>query len=263
MNCKICNTKTINIFESKILKKYNIKYFKCENCGFLQTEEPYWLKEVYSESINKSDTGILSRNLHLAKQASVIIYFLFNKDSKFLDFAGGYGTFVRLMRDIGLDFYWCDAYSKNFFARGFEYDGSIKDIELITSFESFEHFTNPIKEIETMLSISSNIIFSTELLPDPVPAPSKWWYYGLNHGQHVSFYSLKTLKIIAQKYRLNLCSNNKNLHLITPKVISKPIFKILIKAARTPVFWWVKKQLQSKTWQDHLSLKRHNDINDS
>jgi hypothetical protein len=29
--------------------------------AFLQNEEPYWLEEAYSESINISDTGYLQR----------------------------------------------------------------------------------------------------------------------------------------------------------------------------------------------------------
>lgn len=121
MKCKICNSKSINIFNAKILKKYNRKYFHCQNCGFLQTEDPYWLEEAYEESINISDTGIMSRNLSLSQLSTLILFFFFNKNAKFLDFAGGYGIFVRLMRDIGFDFYWYDKFSNNLLARGFEY----------------------------------------------------------------------------------------------------------------------------------------------
>ena len=121
MNCKICNKKSNYIFNAKILNKYNIEYYHCPNCGFLQTEEPFWLEEAYKESINISDTGIMVRNLYLSKITTLIIYFLFDKNKKFLDYAGGYGIFVRLMRDIGFDFYWYDKYSENLLARGFEY----------------------------------------------------------------------------------------------------------------------------------------------
>jgi len=108
------------------------------------------------------------------------------------------------MRDIGFDFYWNDKYTQNIFARGFE-GGLLDNYEAITTFESFEHFVEPIKEIENMLLISKNIIFTTELLPSPVvPYPDKWWYYGLEHGQHISFYSEKTLNYIAKKYNLFL-----------------------------------------------------------
>jgi len=121
---------------------------------------------------------------------TILLALFFNKNGKFLDFAGGYGVFVRLMRDIGFDFVLYDKYTQNLFAKGFEYNPSHK-IEAITTFESFEHFAKPMDEIESMLKISKNIIFSTELLPDPIPKPEDWWYYGLEHGQHISFYSKK------------------------------------------------------------------------
>lgn len=74
MKCKICNHKTKNIFTAKILNKYNIKYYYCDHCGFLQTEEPYWLKEAYNDSISITDTGIMSRNISSSKMTAVILY---------------------------------------------------------------------------------------------------------------------------------------------------------------------------------------------
>lgn len=217
MNCKICYKANKYIFSAQILNKYTIDYYYCNHCGFLQTEEPYWLDEVYNEPINIYDTGYLRRNLTFSRTLPILLTMFFNKDGKFLDYAGGYGVFVRLMRDVGLDFYWDDKYTDNLFAKGFQYNG--QDIEAITTFESFEHFSEPEKEIENMLKISKNIIFSTELLPQVIPKPTEWWYYGLNHGQHISFYSEKTLNFIAKKYGLNYYTC-EGLHLLTEKKIS-------------------------------------------
>ncbi len=121
MTCKICGKENKFVFKAKILKKYEISYFHCENCGFLQTEEPYWLAESYKSPINISDTGYLSRNINLSKIVTTLLVSFFDYKKKFLDYAGGYGVFVRLMRDIGFDFYWYDKYTQNLFARGFEY----------------------------------------------------------------------------------------------------------------------------------------------
>jgi len=85
-----------------------------------------------------------------------------------LDYAGGYGVFVRLMRDIGFDFYWQDKYTENLFVRGFEYDEK-KRFDFLTSFKSFEHFDQPLQEIENMLSFSDNILFSTLLYGKNIP----------------------------------------------------------------------------------------------
>lgn len=49
MTCKICGSETSQKFKAKILVKYDINYYHCENCGFLQTEEPFWLEEAYKE----------------------------------------------------------------------------------------------------------------------------------------------------------------------------------------------------------------------
>jgi len=88
MKCKICDNKTHNIFSEKILNKNNIKYYYCDHCGFLQTEEPYWLKEAYSNPISIIDTGILARNIGSSKITAVVLYFLFRKFGKFLDYGG-------------------------------------------------------------------------------------------------------------------------------------------------------------------------------
>ncbi|MDO9231859.1 MAG: class I SAM-dependent methyltransferase [bacterium] len=252
MNCKICNSKIKEIFKGRILNKYDAAYFHCENCGFLCTEEPYWLKEAYEDSMNLSDTGILLRNIALSKYASVIIYFLFDKKAKFLDYAGGYGIFTRLMRDIGFDFFWHDPYTKNILAQGFEGTDQEK-YELVTSFESFEHFSNPLAELEKLLKTSKSIFFSTGLLINPVPSPDKWWYYGLEHGQHVSFYSLKTLQYIANKYHLNLYSRG-NLHLFTAKKINKFLYKFLTMFSNFGLFLFVKNLINSKTFTDMQAI---------
>lgn len=253
--CKICSHEAIYIFNSTILNKYEISYFHCPNCNFLFTEKPYWLEEAYNETINKSDTGILKRNIELAKKTSRVLFYLFDYKKSYLDFGGGYGLFVRLMRDNGIDFFWDDAYTRNLLARGFEYTN--EPIELITTFETFEHFENPIKEIEKMLKISPNILFTTDLYPNPIPRPENWWYYALDHGQHISFYSIDTLKYIAAKYNLNLYSNGKYFHLLTSKKINNYLFKTLLLNRLNYISdKWMKYNLKSKTWSDHLNLKR-------
>lgn len=250
MICKICTQQTNQIFQSKILNKYKVDYFYCRHCGFLQTEEPYWLGEAYKESINISDTGYMQRNLNLSKKLIILLRLFFDKNAKFLDYAGGYGVFVRLMRDIGFDYYWEDKFTSNLFARGFEYNK--EDIKAVTTFESFEHFVNPLEEIEKMLQISKNIIFSTELLPNPMPKPQDWWYYGLDHGQHISFYSKKTFEYIANKYNLNY-SNVGGLHLLSEKKISNLQLKVL-KLSRLGLHKLLQKQLKGKTWDDYLKM---------
>jgi len=159
------------------------------------------------------------------------------------------------MRDIGFDFYWDDSYTKNIVARGFEFNENIKNIELITTFESFEHFVNPIEEIEKMLKISRNILFTTTLLPKMIPKPDEWWYYAPKYGQHISFYSINTLKFISEKFNLNLYTNQFETHLFTEKTIDQSLFKKLLNEKNVEKnFKIVSKKMKSKTQEDFLKF---------
>lgn len=226
MICKICSTNSEPFSRAEILNKYSIQYFKCPECGFIQTEEPYWLEEAYSEVINRSDIGLLARNIELSKTTKAVISLHFDRKRRFIDYGAGYGVFVRLMRDLGFDFYWTDKYSENIFARDFEAKHPEK-FELLTAYEVFEHLDRPIEEVENMLRYSDNILFSTFLIPQNYPKPEDWWYYALDHGQHIALYSRKSLETVAKKYGLNFYTNGKNLHLFSKKKKNNFVFKII------------------------------------
>jgi len=226
MNCKICATNQIAYAQARILSKYDIQYFQCPSCGFIQTETPYWLGEAYTEVIASSDVGVVSRTISLAETTAHYISLLFNSNGRYLDYGGAYGMFVRAMRDKGFDFFWYDKYAKNLLSSGFE--AKLNDsFDLVTSFEVLEHIADPLTEIEKMLHFSTNLLFSTQLIPASQPKPDHWQYFALETGQHVSFYSLKSLEVIANKFDLNLHSSGGYLHLMTPKNIPAPLFLLL------------------------------------
>src|ERR1700721_2998341 len=62
--CKICEKRSVYFGETEVLRKYCVRYFRCESCGFMQTEAPYWLEEAYSSAIAKQDVGAMERNLY-------------------------------------------------------------------------------------------------------------------------------------------------------------------------------------------------------
>jgi 2-polyprenyl-3-methyl-5-hydroxy-6-metoxy-1,4-benzoquinol methylase len=250
MRCPVCFTENPARFKALLLLKYHVSFFSCDSCGFVHTEEPVWLPEAYKEAYNDEDTFVMQRNLHMAKVVPSILFSFFSPKGRFLDFAGGHGIFTRLMRDQGFDFFWQDAYAKNIFCRGFEFSEEKRPVELITAIECFEHFPRPLEEIESMLVRSTNIFFTTDLLPSPVPSPDQWYYYALTHGQHISFYSRRTLLFLAKKFGFNVCSNGFNYHLFTKKNISDARFK---KALR-PGFYFlgkIRKAIKSRTQIDH------------
>lgn len=250
MICKICKKESKKTFEGTVLGKYPAEYFLCEHCGFLQVGNPGWLHEAYVNPINVSDVGYVSRNVYLSKKTLVLFTALFGTKKKFLDYAAGYGMLVRLMRDYGLDFYWDDPYTRNLFAQGFVYDG--QKIAAMTCFECFEHFEDPIGEIEKMLKVSDSIFFSTLLLPGQIPPPpGEWGYYGLDHGQHIAFYSIKTLRFIAETYGLHLYSDGANLHLLTKNNIAPLYFRMLLLLSKFQADLVLRKLLKSKIEEDY------------
>lgn len=255
MKCKICGAQTQEIFKALVLSGYQISYYHCSVCDFVQTEEPYWLAEAYQVPISNTDTGILARNMTLARIVAVLIYFLYDKNSSYVDYAGGYGIFTRLMRDIGFDYYWCDLYAHNICASGFEYSPEQKDVGLVSAFECFEHFANPCAEIEKILSIAPHIIFTTNFLPDPIPAPHAWWYYACEQGQHIAFYRAKTFDYIAQHYGLSFYSH-WGIHLLTRKKINQRYFRMLIEWSNRGMFHLVKRHMKSRTVDDRILCLR-------
>jgi 2-polyprenyl-3-methyl-5-hydroxy-6-metoxy-1,4-benzoquinol methylase len=226
MQCKICGSEQTAYSRAQIISKYDIQYFTCPSCGFIQTEEPYWLDEVYGSAIASSDVGAVSRMLSLGKTVSQYISLLFDARASFLDYGGGHGLFARHMRDKGYDFYWYDKYAKNLYANGFEAQQG-QTFGLVTAFEVFEHLADPLPEIEKMLRYSRSLLFSTLLVPASGPKPLEWSYFALETGQHISFYTLESLRIVAKKSGLFLHSVGGYLHLLTEEKISPLRFRLL------------------------------------
>ncbi|UEG50564.1 class I SAM-dependent methyltransferase [Ferruginibacter lapsinanis] len=224
-NCKICDGVVSSVFQATVLGKYPVAYFQCQTCGFIQTETPFWLNESYSSAISFLDIGLISRNQKLSEKLSYIINLSFDPNGKFVDYAGGYGMLVRIMRDKGYDFYRQDKYCENLFARTFDISDQPQmpnnSYELLTAFEVFEHLVDPLDEIRKMLCYSNAILFSTELQPQKgIKDSGDWWYIAPETGQHIAFYTEKSLHIIADKLLLNYYKINNGLHIFCKNEIN-------------------------------------------
>jgi hypothetical protein len=205
-----------------------VDFFRCGSCGFVQTEEPRWLEEAYSDAINVFDMGIMERNIRLSRLCGPFLSVFFNANQRFLDYGGGYGIFTRLMRDAGFDFYHYDKLCVNLLARGFEHDvANSIGYEAVTAFEVFEHLVEPMDDILEILKFSDNIFFTTELIYESPPPLDNWWYYGTEHGQHISFYTKRTLETVARRLALQFYTDGKSFHLLTRKRLSSAVFQLM------------------------------------
>ena len=253
-NCKVCNSKNISRRETLTFFKKEISLFSCNNCYFTFTEKPYWLDLSYSKVINDTDIGLLQRNIF---NTEIVIAFLkhFKINLPIIDIAGGYGVLVRLLRDKGIDAYWEDEYCENIFANNFEHIID-RTYGLATGFEFVEHIENPIEELNKIFKTKSeNFLFSTLLLPNPIPKANDWWYYGQEHGQHISFYRLETLNFIGNRLKKRVSSNGNNYHFIGNFKINTLRFKLLIKFRKIFMFLSQNETLLKKDYEKLLKKK--------
>jgi hypothetical protein len=230
--CKICDAPVAFFGTAEVLRKHTVKYFRCEECGFIQTEAPYWLEEAYSSAIARQDVGIMQRNLINWQVSSAVLKLLFPRASNGIDFGAGHGIFVRLMRDSGFDFSWSDLHAANDYARGFEYKQNAS-FDFLTSFEVLEHLVDPISGVNEMMNLSDNVLVSTCLVPDPPPRLGEWWYFVPSTGQHISFYTEKSLGVLAARFGRHLVSANPY-HIFTRDPLSSSLFRLCcrVKIAR-------------------------------
>ena len=248
--CRMCSSTEIAFLHKGMLfGNINVSYFECQICGYVQTETPYWLDRAYSETINASDTGIMWRNQTNARITLATMMMLGELDALVVDYAGGYGILVRLLRDYGVNALWSDRYCTNLLARGFEHID--EDAKLVTCFEALEHFVDPAEEFSKMFDMAPNVLLSTELIAEPAPKQDNWWYYGQEHGQHIGFIRHRTLEKIAKETGKFLLSDGHSYHLFSETKISPISWYVLVRANKVlPVL--LRKRLLSKTWTDHI-----------
>jgi hypothetical protein len=197
--CRLCNGVTKFRFQKTVLQRYPVSFFECEVCESLMAEEPYWLDEAYAIPGVHIDVSILGRSLKNWVATNALLRVLDPSRSWVcLDYGCETGVFVRLMRDLGHNFFGYDRYADAHFCDAFCADTDKYKYDLLSSFEVFEHFSNPQVELKSLLDLDVKVVvFST-------------WFYEKNHdvdwgylapecGQHVFFYSVKAMKLFASQ----------------------------------------------------------------
>ncbi|MET0328551.1 MAG: class I SAM-dependent methyltransferase [Luteimonas sp.] len=234
--CKICESSTEGMGEQLVLGKHLAEYRRCRRCGYVSVVDPHWLEEAYSIAITALDTGIVERNLWLADATCALLRWSFPEVRTAIDYGGGTGLLARLMRDRGHDFHWHDAYSPNLLARGFD-AGQDEAFDLLTAFELIEHLPDPWPVLEQFRKRAPRWLLSTELLPE-APRLEQWWYFAPETGQHIGFFSRAALEVVAERVRMRLSSNDRNLHVLSERAVDERFLRMLRKPARARWIGW-------------------------
>ena len=120
----------------------------------------------------------------------------------------------------------------NLFAKGFEADrGEGGRFALVTMFEMMEHLVDPVAELQPICAQTDHLLFSTLLLPPGRPSPDSWWYFNPTHGQHVSFFTIKALEVVARRLGRHFCSDGKSCHYMGTRRVNPLLFQLAVGRA--------------------------------
>lgn len=220
VKCALCASPTAAFDQGVVLGRHEVDYVRCSGCGSVFLPAPHWLEEAYASAISSLDVGLLERCWQLANITGALIATQRLGRGTFLDFAGGYGTFTRLMRDRGHDFRHVDPLCANVFAEGFggELD---RRYDLITAYEVLEHLQDPVRTLSPLVALTDLLIVTTQVLPDPPPRPSDWDYYALASGQHITFCSPDGLRALAKALGCELTSSGGLVHVLHRRPLNR------------------------------------------
>jgi len=209
--CPLCGGSATRFADGAVLQRHAVEYLRCCACGTVFLPNPGWLEEAYGEAISALDVGLLERCLQLANVTGAVIAAERRAGGVFLDFAGGFGTLTRLMRDRGHDFRHHDPLCKNVFAGPFEGDVSGR-YDLVTAFEVLEHLSDPVAALGPVAATTDLLLITTQVLPEPAPLPGSWDYYAPETGQHITFATVAGLRALATSFGMSLTTSGRLVH---------------------------------------------------
>ncbi|MFW5749739.1 MAG: class I SAM-dependent methyltransferase [Halanaerobium sp.] len=208
MECKICGSSNLELLDIQN------KYYHCHDCEVIfidqaeivnQAEE----KNRYQGHDNNHQNEGYVRMFEDFIAEVIKPYINLDKIEEGLDFGCGPGPVLAdLLESEGIE---VDLYDPYFFP------GKVflnKKYDLITSTEVFEHFSNPIKEMELLtshLGEGSYLAVMTSFHPGPDKFED-WWYKW--DPTHIVFYNQKTFNQIASDFGLDIMYTDQEKYIL-------------------------------------------------
>lgn len=215
-----------------------VYYYRCCACGFIFTDfcdqftPSEWSSYIYNEFYYSTvDPDYADRRP--GGNASLIKNILGGDKNKWLglDYGGGNGRTALLLRKMGFNFESYDPYGLNETSRR-----AIGRFNFCSSFEVAEHVADPHAFLRDIVSLCSSdklaILIGTHVNDGHVLDNGRlnWWYASPRNG-HISLYSLRSLKILAQAYDLEFLSLTGKTHLLSRGYTRSEAWRLLIGSA--------------------------------
>jgi len=214
IKCRICSSKVVKKWTMKVRDRFEGKLMQCKECDALQFVGLDWLKDAYYGDFSvRFDEGRFIRNKVVYVLVRKLTKAFFDSDKvTLLDYGGGEGVLEDLLCIKAKPSYKPETYDP--YVRKHS-ELPKKTFDFITCIEVLEHlqdvsaFFNDIKKIFHKDSI---MLCSTSLY-DPTKHDKKWQYLSTEIGQHITFWSKKSIrhlkKIIGVRHCAIIECNNK------------------------------------------------------
>lgn len=230
--CRICSGETLPLLNFEVCGAYDADLIRCSVCGFSFISDPWWLESTFEDRLHRMDVGSLERSLYVArflKGVSVLIKRW--KDQPMLDFGAGDGVLVRHLRDRGLQIRYSDPFASPVFFVGDAINEDDK-FELSVLSEVALHFVDPLQEFKSLLVRSNQVLFTAVKAPEKID--ENWWYLMKSTGQHVAFYSKKSIDKLAKELGCHSYGKGSFFHVISKEKIPWKI-RLCLRYPAVPV----------------------------
>lgn len=200
------------------LSGFPVYYVQCTDCGFMFAPELHqWANEQFAEHIYNADYIKVDPDYVQVRPVgnAEFIDKLFGQAKaqiSHLDYGSGSGLMSQLLNQQG----WRSLSYDPFNGDKIQPVSQLGAFNLITAFEVFEHVADIaelMRNLKALMANESVVIFST-LTSDGCILKGKrldWWYASPRNG-HISLYTVRSLRCLADAYGLNFGSFNSGSH---------------------------------------------------
>ena len=201
-NCLICNNETSLLDDPQIKVVYSV----CNNCGFIHKNKQFHVDEIEEKAQYALHNNSFESKGYVDIFEKLITDYITPLGIKgnVLEYGSGPGpVFKELLIRKGYSVYDFDP----FFNDNILYLDHM--YSLVTSTEVVEHFHDPLKEFSHLSSLlikGGYLLIMTRFTTSKASEFLNWWYR--RDTTHVSFYTLKSLEIIAEMFNLKVIKTN-------------------------------------------------------